>query len=61
MITDGDETVLGFNIDLNSDLGFQEEEFSCSSTDQHMPYQEVINQGKGWHLLLILRIWIKYC
>ena len=41
MITDEDEAVLGFNIDLNSDIGFEEEgegNFGCSSGDQHMPY-----------------------
>lgn len=41
MITDKDQTVLGFNINLNSDLGFEEEEdFGCSSRDQHMTYEE---------------------
>eukprot|EP00111_Clytia_hemisphaerica_P019736 TCONS_00058240-protein len=43
MITDEaeHETVLGFNIDLNSDLGFQEDdEENFISQDEQMPYQD---------------------
>ena len=51
MITDEDETVAGFNIDLNSDLGFQEDDedsFMCASNDQPMPYHQddlILNEG----------------
>ena len=51
MITDEEETVAGFNIDLNSDLGFQEDDedsFMCASNDQPMSYHQddlMINEG----------------
>lgn len=51
MITDEDETVAGFNIDLNSDLGFQEDDedsFMCASNDQPMSYHQddlILNEG----------------
>ena len=50
MITDEaeHETVLGFNIDLNSDLGFQEDdEENFISQDEQMPYQEDANPQSG--------------
>ena len=54
MITDEDETVVGFNIDLNSDLGFQEEDdeegFMCASNDQPMLYQDELIQDEGWEI-----------
>lgn len=51
MITDEDGTVEGFNIDLNSDLGFQEDDedsFMCASNDQPMSYQQddlILDEG----------------
>lgn len=58
MLTDDDEMVVGFNIDLNSGLGFQEineESFmsDAASSDQPMHYQDLI-QDEGWDNLCLV-------
>ena len=70
MITDEEETVAGFNIDLNSDLGFQEDDedsFMCASNDQPMSYHQddlMINEGfmnfQSFYLYLYITTYLIY-
>ena len=67
MITDEEETVAGFNIDLNSDLGFQEDDedsFMCASNDQPMSYHQddlMINEGfMNFYLYLYITTYLIY-